>query len=43
MGARPDPSDVSVALERQLGLRLHAEKVPVNLIVIVHIEKPTPD
>jgi len=31
------------ALQEQLGLRLEAERGPVELLVIDHVERPTPD
>ena len=39
----PDASQISKALEEQLGLRLQAEKVPVETIVIDQIERPLPN
>jgi uncharacterized protein (TIGR03435 family) len=42
-GAGPDASDISGALEEQLGLRLQAQKVPVEIIVIDQIERPSPN
>jgi uncharacterized protein (TIGR03435 family) len=40
-----DPNGPSIfkALEEQLGLRLESTKGPVNVLVIDHIERPTPD
>ena len=31
------------ALQEQLGLRLDAKRVPVDVFVIDHVEQPTPD
>ena len=31
------------ALQEQLGLKLESTKAPVDILVIDHIEKPTPD
>jgi uncharacterized protein (TIGR03435 family) len=31
------------ALEEQLGLKLESERGPVDVLVIDHVEKPTPD
>jgi uncharacterized protein (TIGR03435 family) len=42
-GAGPDTSDISRALEEQLGLRLQAQKVPLDVIVIDQIERPSPN
>jgi uncharacterized protein (TIGR03435 family) len=42
-GAGADSSDVSAALQDQLGLRLQAEKVPVEMIIIDQIERPSPN
>jgi bla regulator protein blaR1 len=41
----PDPSGVLVftALREQLGLKLYSTKAPVNILVIDHVERPTPD
>jgi uncharacterized protein (TIGR03435 family) len=38
-----DPSGPSIfsALQEQLGLRLEARKVPVEIIVIDHVERPS--
>jgi len=44
-GATPTPNAVSIftAMKEQLGLRLESHKGPVDVTVIDHIEKPTPD
>ena len=41
----PDPSDISIfdALPRTLGLRLEARKMPIEVLVVDHIEKPSAD
>jgi uncharacterized protein (TIGR03435 family) len=36
-------SDISAALEDQLGLRLQREKVPFEVVVIDQVEKPSPN
>jgi uncharacterized protein (TIGR03435 family) len=37
-----DPGDIEVsAAVRQLGLRLDAEKVPIEILVVDDIEKPS--
>jgi len=33
----------SVALQDQLGLKLESIKAPVDVLVIDHVERPTPD
>jgi uncharacterized protein (TIGR03435 family) len=42
-----EPSDAPPpfidALQRQLGLKLTSTKGPVDVLVIDHVEKPTPD
>ena len=41
---RPDlPSVVATALREQLGLRLTPQRVPVDVLVIDHVEKPSPN
>jgi uncharacterized protein (TIGR03435 family) len=41
--AGPDASDISAALQDQLGLQLLSEKVPLDLIVIDRIDRPSPN
>ena len=41
---RPDaPPDFSEAMREQLGLRLQSAKAPADVIVIDHVEKPSPN
>ena len=45
-GADPSPADapdIMTAIREQLGLRLQPEKNMVPVLVIDHIERPTPD
>lgn len=35
------PPDIFSAFEQQLGLRLHSEKAPVDVLVIDHVEQPS--
>lgn len=45
-GADPPPADVVsifTALEEQLGLKLEAQTGPVEVLVIDHVERPTPN
>jgi uncharacterized protein (TIGR03435 family) len=37
------PSSIFSAVEEQLGLKLESTKSPVEVLVIDHVEKPTPD
>ena len=41
----PDPNrpEIFTAIREQLGLELKAEKGPVDVIVIDHVERPTPN
>jgi uncharacterized protein (TIGR03435 family) len=45
-GAPPVPSDAPSfvsALQEQLGLKLESNRGPVDVLVIDHVERPTPD
>lgn len=39
----PDAPDLLTAIQQQLGLKLTAEKTPVDVIAIDHVEKPSPN
>ena len=39
----PDAPDLFTAIQQQLGLKLAAEKIAVDVIVIDHVEKPSPN
>jgi uncharacterized protein (TIGR03435 family) len=39
----PDAPDVFVALQEQLGLKLEDAKGQIQVLVIDHVEQPTPD
>jgi uncharacterized protein (TIGR03435 family) len=39
----PDAPDLFTAIQQQLGLRLAAEKTAVDVIVLDHVEKPSPN
>jgi uncharacterized protein (TIGR03435 family) len=40
----PDaPPDLFAAFEQQLGLRLQSTKAPVDVMVIDHVDKPSPN
>jgi uncharacterized protein (TIGR03435 family) len=39
----PDAPDLFTAIQRQLGLNLAAEKTQVDVLVIDHVEKPSPN
>lgn len=39
----PDAPDLFTAIQQQLGLKLAAEKTAVDVIVIDHVEKPSPN
>jgi len=40
----PDsPPSLFTAIQEQLGLKLEAQRAPVESIVIIHAERPTPN
>jgi uncharacterized protein (TIGR03435 family) len=41
--ANSDSPSIFTAIEEQLGLRLQSAKAPVAVVVIDHVERPTPD
>lgn len=45
MSQIPDnaPPNLFTAVQEQLGLKLEATKAPVDVMVIDHVEKPSPD
>ena len=41
--AAPDVVSIFTALEEQLGLKLEPQTAPVEVLVIDHVERPTPN
>jgi uncharacterized protein (TIGR03435 family) len=39
----PDGPTLVTAIQEQLGLKLESTKGPVDVLVIDHVERPTPD
>jgi uncharacterized protein (TIGR03435 family) len=37
------PPDLFTAITQQMGMKLHPAKVPVDVLVIDHVEKPSPN